>query len=74
MKQSLVIIGFVLILLGLFVMWLVPSTYIQTVEVAGEKGEAYITELGFNPLGIWISILGLAIVTVGATIQKEQTS
>jgi len=55
-------------------MWLVPSTYIQTVEVAGEKGEAYITELGFNPLGIWISILGLAIVTVGATIQKEQTS
>jgi len=64
-------VGILIIILGLYVSTAVPYTITQSVKYSGETAEALITETGDNPAGLWFSILGLAIVVLGATREKE---
>jgi len=68
--KALVIPGFVLIVLGVLVLVCCPYTYSETVKTPAGTAIGEITDVGYNPLGLWLSILGLAFVVVGSAPRK----
>jgi uncharacterized membrane protein len=72
LRKLLVALGFVVVFIGLFVMGFTPCTYKEIAEFQGSTAEALITHVGFNPYGLWVSMLGLGIIIAGAASSPKE--